>query len=233
MRWSSTLTFIKGSFSSPRVATRGLCYVPHKSSSCFTITPLCLGTQLICQAELAGKFFSSETETVINSLDGVFGLLCFDVRWPNWPVCDDRRALQGLLWPSVLISGHCLSLSSRLSFLLYNQICTFVVHCGSTPRNLSLVFVFAKFFDRLVRPSERKVTENYAEERKDFRFHNTLWTAIFSHWDDLNGNLCTVLQTLAVTVFWSCSTLNSLSAVPLSLTETLSCTQIYWHMNVK
>lgn len=87
VRWSSTLTFITGSVSSPNDAGRGLCYVPHKSSSCFSVTPLCLGTQLICQAELAGKFFCSVTETVRNSQDGLFGLF-----WHlKWPAGDDRR----------------------------------------------------------------------------------------------------------------------------------------------
>lgn len=38
---------------------RGLCYGPHKSVSCFTVTMLCL----ICQAEFVGKFFLRVTET--------------------------------------------------------------------------------------------------------------------------------------------------------------------------
>lgn len=41
------------------VATPGLCYVPHKSSSCFTNALPHLGAGLICQAELPGKFFCS------------------------------------------------------------------------------------------------------------------------------------------------------------------------------
>lgn len=39
------------------VATPGLCYVPHKSSSCFTNALPHLSAGLICQAELPGKFF--------------------------------------------------------------------------------------------------------------------------------------------------------------------------------
>lgn len=49
------------------VATPGLCYVPHKSSSCFTDALPHLGAGLICQAELPGKFFCSVIDTVTNS----------------------------------------------------------------------------------------------------------------------------------------------------------------------
>lgn len=48
------------------VATPGLCYVPHKSSSCFTDALTHLGAGLICQAELPGKFFCGVTDTVTN-----------------------------------------------------------------------------------------------------------------------------------------------------------------------
>ena len=56
------------------VATPGLCYVPHKSSSCFTDALPHLGAGLICQAELPGKFFCSVIDTVTNS--AAFLLLC-------------------------------------------------------------------------------------------------------------------------------------------------------------
>lgn len=49
------------------VATPGLCYVPHKSSSCFTDALPHLGAGLICQAELPGKFFRSVIDTGTNS----------------------------------------------------------------------------------------------------------------------------------------------------------------------
>lgn len=49
------------------VATTGLCYVPHKSSSCFTTALPHLSAGLICQAELPGKFFGSVIDTVTNS----------------------------------------------------------------------------------------------------------------------------------------------------------------------
>ncbi len=88
----------------PRVAARGLCYMPHKSSSCFSVTPLCLGTQLICQAELAGKFFRRVTETVRNSpTRSIWTVQTSDitsVMTPHLPLF-----LQRLLWPSVLITS--------------------------------------------------------------------------------------------------------------------------------
>lgn len=49
------------------VATPGLCYVPHKSSSCFTNALPHLSVGLICQAELPGKFFCTVIETATNS----------------------------------------------------------------------------------------------------------------------------------------------------------------------
>lgn len=49
------------------MATPGLCYVPHKSSSCFTDALPHLGAALICQAELPGKFFCCVIDTVTNS----------------------------------------------------------------------------------------------------------------------------------------------------------------------
>lgn len=39
------------------MATSGLCYILHKSSSCFSDALPHLGTGLICQVELPGKFF--------------------------------------------------------------------------------------------------------------------------------------------------------------------------------
>lgn len=49
------------------VATPGLCYVPHKSSSCFTNALPHLSAGLICQAELPGKFFCRVIDTLTNS----------------------------------------------------------------------------------------------------------------------------------------------------------------------
>lgn len=49
------------------VATPGLCYVPHKSSSCFISALPHLSAGLICQAELPGKFFCSVIDTLTNS----------------------------------------------------------------------------------------------------------------------------------------------------------------------
>lgn len=49
------------------VATPGLCYVPHKSSSCFTNALPHLSSGLICQGELPGKFFCRVTDTLTNS----------------------------------------------------------------------------------------------------------------------------------------------------------------------
>lgn len=54
------------------VATPGLCYVPHKSSSCFTDALPHLGAGLICQAELPGKFFGGVIDTVTNSAAFLF-----------------------------------------------------------------------------------------------------------------------------------------------------------------
>lgn len=49
-------------------ATPGLCYVSHKSSSCFTSALPHLSVGLICQAELPGKFFCGVKETACYKL---------------------------------------------------------------------------------------------------------------------------------------------------------------------
>lgn len=47
----------------PATATPGLCYVPHKSVSCFTDALPRRGAALICHAELPGKFFCCVIDT--------------------------------------------------------------------------------------------------------------------------------------------------------------------------
>lgn len=116
---------------SPCVAARGLCYMPHKSSSCFSVTPLCLGTQLICPAELGGKFFHRVTETVRNSPTlPIWTSEITSLWWPSAWAPHLPVFLQRLLWPSVLITSLFLTWKSCLLFCLC---CIYFVLFFTTP----------------------------------------------------------------------------------------------------
>lgn len=85
----------------PAPATPGLCYVPHKSGSCFTDALPRRGAALICHAELPGKFFCCVIDTAAACL--LLLLLSFLRRAP--PMLNSYRASAA----SVIVSAEALT----------------------------------------------------------------------------------------------------------------------------